>query len=456
MALAIVVPEYFVAESFLKYTKARTIRNGIRKRFDTSAPGQPQQGSPSHLTTGEWEIMHAHFALARGFYVDEDTILIWTNPDKAAQHVMGLPPEPPVSSKELESRGSADWIKKVLAVFQILWFTVQLLLRYIEHLHITAIEILTLAFIFCSLIIYGLCFNQAQNVEYPIQLNLRPGVIHGERASNLDTIFEEQPEKDSIRKSKTMGLPTAPHASVMRRAKTTSDLTDSSLDGDWFASERETLKRGEIQGLPSQDLAKSGLSGDTLRESLKYSMTGKKVEGIEMKSVQSQRDDSLITQIDTQNHTPKPTDDHQGKTIIVADDLDLKKKYSRCNNLTIYIGAFTGAGFGAVHCLLWNSPFPTSVEKLAWRIAAVGTACMPPLGVFGGGHWFGFLEDRLEHRLPLGYGLSMLMIWEIVLLCCYVCARACLIVLALMALRALPADSYQTADWNNLIPHLGV
>ena len=449
MALAVVVPEYFVAESFLKYTKARTIRNGIRKRFGT-LPRETSKDGTSHLGPGKWDIMHAHFALARGFYIDDDVILIWTNPDKAAQHVMGLLPEPPVSAKDLESRGSADWIKKALAVFQILWFTAQLLLRYITHLHITAVEILTLAFIFCSLIIYGLCWNQAQNVEYPIQLTLRSDAAHSTATTRLDTIMEEESEKDPVTPSRSWDLPPVSPISTKRRSKTTGDLSTSSLDGDWFVAERKESKQSEIQGLPSKELAKSGLSGDTLREKEKHDIP---VQGTNSAKLEN---DLLETALAAQPHIQHLAGASAEKPILVADDLDFKKKYTRCNTLTIYIGAFTGAGFGAVHCLLWDSPFPTSVEKLAWRIAAVGTACMPPLGVFGGGHWFGFLEDRLINRRSLGYGLSALMIWEITLLLCYVCARCCLIVLALMNLRALPADSYQTADWNNLIPHLGV
>ena len=35
----------------------------------------------------------------------------------------------------------------------------------------------------------------------------------------------------------------------------------------------------------------------------------------------------------------------------------------------------------------------------------------------------------------------------------YVIGRITIIVLAFMSLRALPADAFQTVDWNNYIPH---
>ena len=35
----------------------------------------------------------------------------------------------------------------------------------------------------------------------------------------------------------------------------------------------------------------------------------------------------------------------------------------------------------------------------------------------------------------------------------YIVGRIAIIVLAFMSLRALPADAFQTVDWNNYFPH---
>ena len=115
-----------------------------------------------------------------------------------------------------------------------------------------------------------------------------------------------------------------------------------------------------------------------------------------------------------------------------------------------------GSAFGAIHCLLWNSTFPTPQEQLAWRIVSLAAACMPISGALGGDRWFDFLEARIDHGAPMSHGLSVLMVWEIVLLCAYIVARGALLVLALMALRALPSTTFQTTDWSSVIPHIGV
>ena len=51
----------------------------------------------------------------------------------------------------------------------------------------------------------------------------------------------------------------------------------------------------------------------------------------------------------------------------------------------ILFGLFA-CGFGALHCLAWNSPFPTAQERLAWRICSTTTTALPALAAL-----FGFI-----------------------------------------------------------------
>lgn len=111
--------------------------------------------------------------------------------------------------------------------------------------------------------------------------------------------------------------------------------------------------------------------------------------------------------------------------------------------------ALFGTLFGAVHCLAWDSPFPTPEERLTWRICAALTTGLPPIisrGVYLGGK----RDDDADppNRLIL---LSFVLFAGL-----YSIGRITLIILAFTALRALPADVYQTIDWTNYIPHVGV
>ena len=108
---------------------------------------------------------------------------------------------------------------------------------------------------------------------------------------------------------------------------------------------------------------------------------------------------------------------------------------------TLLFGIFA-CGFGGLHCLAWNSPFPTSKERLAWRICSVATTVLPLLStpVF-----LGIVDSPMKdsYTLPLDWFTRTF----------YTLARTTIIVLAFTALRALPADTFQTVNWDNYFPH---
>ena len=95
-----------------------------------------------------WTLVHTQFAFAGGF---------WTRtpqgeekkckPDLLRTLIENHSIEdPPLSKDELKSRGKGDWIIKIIAIIQIIWFVVQTLVRAIQHFQTTALEIMTVAF----------------------------------------------------------------------------------------------------------------------------------------------------------------------------------------------------------------------------------------------------------------------------------------------------------------------
>ena len=53
--------------------------------------------------------------------------------------------------------------------------------------------------------------------------------------------------------------------------------------------------------------------------------------------------------------------------------------------LLLCILSFIGALFGSIHCIGWSFAFPSSKERLAWRISSIGIAalpCLAPLTLF--------------------------------------------------------------------------
>ena len=304
-----------------------------------------------------WTLTHMHFAFAGGFWTRTpqreeskcDPVLLRTLIEK------GDVDGPPISEEELTSRGKSDWIIKSFAILQILWFVVQTLFRAIQHYQTTALEIMTVALVFCSVFVYGFSFYQPQNVEYPVFLEISATARTTDgAASATDTTM---PAIDKTKPNQN------------------SDKSIGPEEGAEPASPiGRVLGSGMRSGVPSQYVP--GWAAKTLP--------------------------------------------------------------------LVLFGLFA-CGFGALHCLAWNSPFPTSKERLAWRVCSATTTALSALLALSifvlGSH------DNSE-TMEIVIALAVIAVTLL-----YVIGRITIIVLAFMSLRALPADAFQTVTWNNYIPH---
>ena len=343
--LAIIGPEIFLAAAINETLLSRMYKKEIDRHVNR------QQGREA------WSLIHVRFMLADGFTKTTESDDVW----KTLEEVVNIPQEPPISKKELKSRSTTDWIANTLAIFQISWFGAQLLVRRIQHLHITAMEILTLAFIVCSIFTYILCWPQPQNVAYPVVL------------PPLEETPPERPATASPRAPLNTALEESPAIETAHPFEHSPPNGSGALD-----------KSDEVQERAS----------------------------------------------------------------------NFSKGLDRVNSLSMFLLGFAGAVFGAVHCLAWNSTFPTPKERLAWRVCSVATTALPIICVSAAEITINILTRTGEQGLE-GMGLiyrNNLYVSSIA----YVFGRLTLIALALASLRAVPADVFQTTDWNNIIPHVGL
>ncbi|CAF9924931.1 hypothetical protein IMSHALPRED_006330 [Imshaugia aleurites] len=318
MLLATTAPEVILMWSASEFFQARDLSKYLAARGNQ-----------------EWTLTHIQFANAYGFWSRTpqgetsictlDNLRTLIEDDKVGG--------PRISEEELKARGKSDWVVKIIAVLQIIWFVVQTLLRAIQHYQITALEIMTVALVFCSIFVYGFCWNQPQNVEYPVLLEIRDVALAPDQATS----------KQDSDKSNHAGEQAEPAIPTRRLERVRSGLPNDYVKG-WAA-----------------------------------------------------------------NRFPK------------------------------ILFTLFACGFGAIHCLAWNSPFPTSKERHAWHICSVTTTALPALVTLVLDHGSSNHADRVA--------LAMLIAVP------YIAGRATLIVLALISLRALPADAFQTVSWNNYIPH---
>ena len=71
---------------------------------------------------------------------------------------------------EIEDKGKSNWLAKSLVLLQTSWFVMQCIARAIEHLPVTHLEIVTLAYAAMNFVIYIFWWNKPLNVNRPVRV----------------------------------------------------------------------------------------------------------------------------------------------------------------------------------------------------------------------------------------------------------------------------------------------
>jgi hypothetical protein len=111
-------------------------------------------------------------------------------------------------------------------------------------------------------------------------------------------------------------------------------------------------------------------------------------------------------------------------------------------------GSLAGVLFGAIHCVAWNFPFPSEIERILWHISAIVTALAYPLVV-----GFLWLLVKLEEEFELQFDRAE---WAggALLGIAFVISRLFICVEVIRSLAFLPPGAFQ-ASWTQNIPHIG-
>ena len=74
------------------------------------------------------------------------------------------------TEEEIKDKGKSDWLAKSLVLLQTSWFVVQCIARAKEHLPITHLEIVTLAYAAMNFVIYIFWWSKPLNVNRPVRV----------------------------------------------------------------------------------------------------------------------------------------------------------------------------------------------------------------------------------------------------------------------------------------------
>ncbi|KZT05092.1 uncharacterized protein LAESUDRAFT_727343 [Laetiporus sulphureus 93-53] len=358
-----------------------------------------------------------------------------------------------ISEVEIQDKSKANWLSKTAAVVQTFWFMLQVLVRFIEGLPITELEIFTASFTIMAIAMYALWLRKPFCIDVPIVLHKQPKAItvamdtpgniaNVADAPNLNGIVEEGDcsydefelglwDSDLRRFTKVQSHPgprTSGHChSVQLEERTCLQNLLHPLKVVWNAAcefiRNKYHKRIEnIRG--TKNLFYRGLLYAVLAVILLLSII---IRG-PVRFIFGQ---------------PRREDWWHAASIGSHNGFDFSIFRSVFNASCVV--AVPAMIFGTIHCTAWFSDFPTVIEQYLWRILSLVITCSPALEVS-----IFFIMTRSTGTAIVVLGTFSGLVIPLL----YVVSRLILLVLAFTTLRALPPGAYKAISWVEFIPHL--
>ncbi|KAH9487385.1 hypothetical protein JR316_0001460 [Psilocybe cubensis] len=423
-----------------------------------------------HKSRG-WTKTHAFFVIMGGFSLYQDGVLLRTLELSELERLdqEGKIEWPTITEAEIQDKSKGDFFTKGIVVLQTTWFVVQCIVRGTKRLVLTELEIVTLAFSAITIITYALWWSKPLDVQVSVPVHLKKGC-------------SADPE------------PTEPEEEKGETKSTSVDAVSEAIDP--VPSGSEVV---QLPGPPTQAV-------DT-EVPLLASMPTAEIPASSDADVESQSD-SLHSKLATQ--VPPPTFDrpYHDPSLSLLQQFRVYLKVKReeygligcilyiviyrplamffggfydmlfcttlegrryrvptfyCppiedDSLGIVLAIFVALVFGGIHCIAWSFHFPTDIEKWAWRVSSVLVSGIPLAVSFlsvltaststkedGKDVYSSSVIEWIDNITIVILVLSVLT---------YIAARGVLLVLPIIALRALPPGAYVDLNWTVYLPHI--
>ncbi|KAF8242899.1 hypothetical protein K440DRAFT_563738 [Wilcoxina mikolae CBS 423.85] len=125
---------------------------------------------------------------------------------------------------------------------------------------------------------------------------------------------------------------------------------------------------------------------------------------------------------------------------------------------TFYVLTCLSLLYGGAHVAAWNTHFPTTVERLLWKISACLASSFVPVSLlvyqgYSKLNRYTVLEGQKIHWGWMAVATTLLYLYFGLGGPIFVAARMFLTVESFSSLRSLPAGSFKTVPWSNYWPH---
>ncbi|TLD19621.1 hypothetical protein PspLS_09357 [Pyricularia sp. CBS 133598] len=485
----IYAPELVVFVAWRQWSSARLLQKTINK---TAA-------AKSSAAT-DWSMTHSFFACTGGFSFEFDEIDLVRDAaqDREAMTAPRLTLTargvallarcghlPDVPREEIDDKSKANSLAKATVLLQATWMLIQAIGRLAAGLPVTLLEVNTVAHVLCALSMYMLWWHKPLLPQQPI-------ILRDKELIPLATFMYSSSEMSgylnpSKVKSQTWIKTLFAHLSLYSKTPELETLciratTHSQVARDGSASPREKIgSLSTISGTTYFQQAPQGCLPMLQAQRQKDTGTAfferrpRVLDERTKPSVASKRRwSSLAIAIDTysqlmQNdrlilchHVGQVSCVHLRPEQLVVDHVGnwpssdlLRDVDGLVVGMVLWLANFI---YGGIHMAAWNDHFPTEAEKWIWRGSSSYIA-------FCGGLWVvlnfavsripklnEFWEHWMDGKRSLGQSISL----GIVVFICglsLVFARVFIVVEAFIGIREMPASSYTTIEWTDILPH---
>ena len=322
MVIALIAPEFVISWAIRQWVAARE----LGKQYESEVGFLNANSKLISAIENGWTHTHGFFAMMGGFMLYEGD---------EPQHVI-LPKdlksyvengEIRITETEIRDRSKGDALAKGLVVIQTSWFILQCIARRVEHLPITELELVTVAFAVLNFGTYALWWNKPLNVECAVRVYKRSQVEEGKGQADADPDHRTDQSKSN--------------------------------DGSNVVDELLAIWRRIWHEIKEKPLWVIVLAAVLFPVSIPLYAFWQAMRPI-FKLVGFEDDDIEAT--------AKRVPTFYADSGTPSDD-----------SLGFFAGIFTATVFGSIHCVAWSAPFPSHTEQLLWRISSLVITCAPAL-----------------------------------------------------------------------------
>ncbi|KAJ3555739.1 hypothetical protein NP233_g12138 [Leucocoprinus birnbaumii] len=185
--LAVIGPEFIALFAIRQRVAAKAIAREFNDKFNGGVNPQSSLckklrqwfGSRSDEKAQRgWTLTHGFFVQMGGLtlYHEGKLVKVLTFSRLLRAIESGEIDIPNIPEEDIIDKSKGDWLSKSAVVVQTTWFVAQCVGRWISHLPLADLEVLTLAFATLNAFVYAVWWSKPQGVDVPLRLQLKSSI----------------------------------------------------------------------------------------------------------------------------------------------------------------------------------------------------------------------------------------------------------------------------------------